>query len=570
MDYVQRFAASGGNVRLAPDTRSQRLAATARYLPLLLVALLAWFRCRHERPRGLLARWGFPLSLGSALLMALAFPSFANPGGWGLLAFPAYLPLFAVLAVVSPGRAIFYGTAVWTIQTMLTNYWLGTYSLISLQLVTVLLGIEGVAFFAIAVAAHRLVIRHLHAAALAVFPLAWTVFDWLRSAGFSGYPWGIIGATQYTLLPLIQTAAVTGVWGVGFLLLLPASGLAHALVRPARRGLWVFLAGLAPLSVALAAGALRVARPAPTAERTVRLALIQQNNDPRKDEYASTLATLGRLTDATLAERPDLVVWSETAFVPNIRRWGALDPAEHPLADLVHRFLEYQRGLGTWLITGNDDYELRVTEGVEERLDYNATILFSPAGERVQTYHKIRLVPFTESFPWKEEMPGAYELLKSFDVYLWEPGTDRVIFQHPKFRFATPICFEDAFPDHVRRFVLEGLDVILNVSNDYWSLTEVEARQHAANAVFRAVENRRPVVRATASGLTVHIDPLGRRLAELVPYTEDTLVVDVPLPVETRSPYTAAGDWFPAACAAVIVALAAAAALRRRRSHPTP
>jgi apolipoprotein N-acyltransferase len=137
-----------------------------------------------------------------------------------------------------------------------------------------------------------------------------------------------------------------------------------------------------------------------------------------------------------------------------------------------------------------------------------------------------------------------------------------VVFHHPSFDFCTPICFEDAFPDHVRRFILEGVDVIVNISNDYWSLTEVEARQHAANAVFRAVENRRPVVRATASGLTMHIDPVGRQLRSLPSYVEGVLVADVPLAGRPATLYTAWGDWFPALCAAALALLAAAAGLR--------
>lgn len=251
--------------------------------------------------------------------------------------------------------------------------------------------------------------------------------------------------------------------------------------------------------------------------------------------------------------------------MPNIRRWSTEDPAVEPLADLVRRFLDYQRGIGTWLLTGNDDYERRWEGGEEARLDYNASILFSAEGRWVETYRKIRLVPFTESFPWKRELPGVHRLLQSFDVYLWEPGEERVVFDHPRFRFCTPICFEDAFPDHVRRFVLRGVDLIVNISNDYWSLTEVEALQHAANAVFRAVENRRPVLRATASGLTVHIDSRGRRLRSLPCYLEGALVVDVPLAEAASTLYTSWGDWFPAACAAALLALAVWAAARTRR-----
>ena len=571
MDYVQRFAASSGNVRLAPDTRTHRLAATARCLPLLSVAVAAWVRFRVIPTRAPLVRWALPAALLSSVLMSLAFPSFLVPRGLGPLAFVAYVPLFTVLAVLPPARAVFHGGLAWVVQTMITSYWLGTFSLISLQVVTVLLGLEGLALFAVAVPVHRWVGKPFPGLSFLVWPLAWTVFDWLRSVGFLGYPWGLVGATQYAWVSVIQVAAVAGVWGVGLIVLLPASAVSALLVSPRPPGGRAAVglgASLGILVLAAGGGAVLLAIPRPTPASTVRLALIQQNDDPRKSDYEATFRTLRRLTDLALAETPDLVVWSEAAFVPNIRRWSAVDPAEHPYADLVHRFLVYQRETATWLLTGNDDYLLERSGEDEVRTDYNATILFSPSGERVRTYHKIRLVPFTESFPWKDALPGLHKLLLSFDVYLWEPGSERVVFEHPRFRFATPICFEDAFPDHVRRFVRvggadAGLDVILNVSNDYWSLTEVEARQHAANAVFRAVENRRPVIRGTASGLTTYIDPWGRRRAELPPYTEDALVVDVALGGRPTTPYTRWGDWLPPVCALALSALALGALVGR-------
>jgi apolipoprotein N-acyltransferase len=151
---------------------------------------------------------------------------------------------------------------------------------------------------------------------------------------------------------------------------------------------------------------------------------------------------------------------------------------------------------------------------------------------------------------------GAYLLLQQFDVHLWEPGRERVVFRHPRFTFATPICFEDAFPDDIRRFIQAGAGLIMNISNDYWSLTEVEAKQHFINSLFRAVENRRPLLRATASGLTCSVDPQGRLLAALPYYTEGYLLADVAIDPSPRTTfYTRHGDWFPRAAGALVLAL---------------
>jgi apolipoprotein N-acyltransferase len=293
-----------------------------------------------------------------------------------------------------------------------------------------------------------------------------------------------------------------------------------------------------------------------TGGEQVTLALIQQNADPRKHEYTEVFEVLKEETNRAMAYGPDLVVWSETAFVPNIRRWSTMDPARYPYARLVREFLAYQKSLDVWLLTGNDDYEIVELEGGEtERLEYNAAVFFDPAGNRVDTYRKIHLVPFTEYFPFKEEFPGFYEWLRDFDVFLWEPGTERVVFEHPLVKFSTPICFEDGFPGDVRAFVREGADLIVNISNDYWSLTEVEAQQHYANALFRAVENRKPMVRASASGVTCNLDSTGRLIGKLPFYESGFLIARVSVTEGGETLYTKLGDWFPLFCAGLLLCM---------------
>jgi apolipoprotein N-acyltransferase len=242
--------------------------------------------------------------------------------------------------------------------------------------------------------------------------------------------------------------------------------------------------------------------------------------------------------------------------VPNIRKWSTLDPKVYPLSKLVDEFLAYQKSTGHWLLTGNDDYfESTDAAGKTVRQDFNASVLFSPTGQRVQTYHKIHLVPFTEYFPYKKQLPFVYNMLLNFDVYLWEPGTQHVVFKTPKLTFSTPICFEDAFPDDVRKFVVAGAQVIMNISNDYWSLTPVEGKQHYINSLFRAVENRTPLLRATASGVTGYVDTSGRLVNRVPYYKQAYMIADVPIYAKSESLYTRFGDWFPKLTAILFVIL---------------
>jgi apolipoprotein N-acyltransferase len=373
----------------------------------------------------------------------------------------------------------------------------------------------------------------------------------------------MLGTSQYGFTSLIQLASITGIWGISFLVYGSNAVISYILVygrsqtksNSRRRGTLslVGLLATAILVISLAGKLYLYFQSRDLPAETSTVALIQQNTDPRKDDYQKGLDILMDLTNQSLTYDPDLVVWSETAFVPNIRRWSQVDPKRNTYARLVRDLLDYQKSLSRWLVTGNDDYFISTNEeGEEIRDDYNASILFSPSGERVRTYHKIHLVPVTEYFPFKEQLPRIYELLLDWDVNLWTPGTDYVVFEHPDFTFSTPICFEDSFPSDVRKFVKAGAEVIINISNDFWSLTKVEAKQHFVNALFRSVENRRHLLRASASGVTAHITADGTIVSTLPYYEEGFLVAYIPKEPPRNSFYTFAGDWFPYVCFAIV------------------
>ncbi len=515
-------------------------------------------------------------------LTVLSYPSFIGLDGIALIGWISLVPLILVLRAQSYGRGVFFGVVYGVFTTLLVNYWLATFSLVSLQASVVIFFGFYLVFMLVALAFYHWTTR----LRFLLLPFAWTAFELGRSSGFLGYPWALVGHSQYEVLSLLQVASLTGVWGVSFLVVLVNSAVAHAVPMDGRRrrAFPLFIA-VALLGISLAGGQVALVQAgaggdaregdtdrAGTGE-VVRIALIQQNSDPRKHEYDRTFDSLRRLSDEALREDPDLVVWSETAFVPNIRRWSEEDPRRYRLARLVRSFLEYQEDMGSYLITGNDDYRRVLDEEGEEieRLNFNAAVFFAPDGERLETYHKIRLVPFTEHFPYEDTLPWVYELLLEFDVHFWEPGEEKTVFEHPLFGFSTPICFEDIFPNEVRGFIRNGAEVIVNISNDYWSLTPVQAKQHFIGSIFRTVENRRPMVRATSSGLTAHVDRWGRIHATAPYYEEAYLVADVEIPAANDTTvYTRYGDWFPLASAAAVVMMALGSIPRYVRLYRSP
>lgn len=594
MDYVQRFAATSGNLQIAIDTRTERLHASARFVPLLLVDLGVWLAggaalrrtggstapvpgrsWRRVGPSWITA--GAPVLVVAAIVLSvLAQPSSLRLEGIPLLGWVALVPLFVVTRTLVDarqyGRAVAYGVLFGAGFTLVGNYWLGTFNLISLQAVGVIFTVFYLLFFAVLVT--LLALAGGSRWAFLITPFAWTGFELARSSGFLGYPWLLVAHSQYRFTALIQIAELGGVWLVSLIVLIVNALVAEALLRflgGALRGTdggsrRLLVAAAAVAAIATAAGALLGLRPI-EARDTVRLALIQQNSDPRKHDYNATLDALIRLTDEAVAYDPDLVVWSETAFVPNIRRWSQEDP-RRPLARLVNQFLAYQDGLDRWLLTGNDDYR-RVfdADGNEVGRDsFNAAVLFSDDSRRVDTYHKIKLVPFTEHFPFGDVFPGVYALLQEFDISFWTPGDERTVFRHPRFTFATPICFEDVFPQEVRAFARAGAEVIVNITNDYWSLNPLAAQQHFVAAMFRTVELRRPMVRATASGVTSHVDAFGRIVDQSPQYVEAYLIADVDVPAEPRTTlFMYLGDWVPLSSIAVAIALAIAGVVERRK-----
>ena len=603
MDYVQRYIANGGALKIAQDTTTALLYAFLRYGPILLLDGAYYIRhaMKKKRVQATLVSvswlhrgvepWALFWTVVSAGLYALSFPSFARLDGLGPLAWIGLVPFFLVMLSVKPASAVFYGVVFGTIQALIVNYWHGTYNYVTLHMITIAFVVEYVLFMIPFV----LTIRLSGKWGFLIAPAAWTLFDYLRSSGILGYPWGLAGTSQYGFTSLIQLASITGVWGIGFIVLLANSGIAWSLAGSSlgwrwptlsKRTLYRFrryrenylktyvtrlrLSSAFPLllsgcivGAAVAAGAVilkDVRERLAEAPETATVVLLQQNTDPRKHEYKKNTDILIELTDEALAllpETPDLIAWPEGGFKLDIRYWTEEKRQTAYWGRVVHDFLEYQKNLGTWLATGTQDHALvSLEDGSTEKKNYNSSVFLDPNGNIEAFYHKMRLVPFSEHFPLdKEKYVALYEMFQEYDISNWATGDTRGVFEHGKMRVATPICFEDVFPDHVRRFVRNDVDVILNMSNDYWSLSPVEGRQHGTLALFRAVENQRPVLRSTSSGYTVYISATGEiQPGAPEPYTEGYAIAEVPLPETRYTFYTRHGDWFPKACGAVVLA----------------
>jgi apolipoprotein N-acyltransferase len=500
------------------------------------------------------------------LLFAGAFPNLLIEKGFPLFAWFAYIPVFILIRRVSLGASVFWGALYGYTAYGLFNYWLSVFHpLAGLIVGLIYLVYLGVLFFFLKLADILFPRR-----AWLVQWVLWMAYEYLRTKGFLGYPYGITGYSQWTAIPLIQIADIFGVWGVSALAVFPSAWLAGAYRAAFREG---FPAGACGAGVlAACAGAVRdfflrekiatilwtaafgatlvygfVSPVDYTGAPSARIALIQHNTDPWRggmEEYRKNYEVLRRLSDEALRESPgpDLVVWSETAFVPRIY-WHTTYRDDPPSWYLVKELLDYLRLQDVPFLIGNDDARKEPAKNPRDdyRVDYNAAMLFEK-GDLSGLYRKLRLVPFTEHFPYEKQLPWIYQALKNADTHFWEKGTEATVFSLPGFKFSTPICFEDSFGYLSREFVRNGAEIIVNISNDAWSKSLPAQNQHLTMAVFRAVENRRSMARSTASGQTCGVDPNGRVLAMASPFSESWITVELPV-MKARTIYTGYGDY---------------------------
>jgi apolipoprotein N-acyltransferase len=490
----------------------------------------------------------------SSLLFAASFPNLLVEKGVPFLAWVAYVPLFWVIHRAKAGACVFWGALYGYTAYALFNYWLSVFH----PLAGLIVGIIYLVYFAVLFPILKL--------ALVLFPrrgylvqwVIWIAYEYLRTQGFLGYSYGITGYSQWTVLPVLQIAAVFGVWGVSALTVFPSAFLAGALSGPfpssdgsraafcrdfLRRERIPAVIWLAALAGTLVYG---FVSPVDYSQNPkAAIALIQHNTDPWRGDmaqYRLNYRILKRLSLEALAAdpKPDLVVWSETAFVPRIY-WHTTYRTDPESYVLVRELLDFLKEQDVPFVIGNDDARRRVSpDGRWEQIDYNAAILYD-RGIEAGIYRKMHLVPFTEGFPYEKQFPWIYQALRNADTHFWEKGEEASVFEVKGFKFSTPICFEDTFGYLSREFVRNGADIIVNLTNDAWSASLPAQNQHLSMAVFRAVENRRAMVRSTASGQTCGIDPNGKVLAMASPFTEAALTVEVPV-VTGTSPYTRYGD----------------------------
>src|SRR6202521_4196207 len=492
------------------------------------------------------------LALVSGVALALAFPIFNLP----LLAWisPAILilavlnetPRYALLLGWLQGAA-FYAISVPCFYNVMRQY--GPLSVFAAGGVFMLV----VAICATAHAAFAAAIAWLGrfgtARACLAAPFLWVSMEFaLLHMPEIGFPWNLLGYAAAANLAFVQITTITGIFGLSLLVAGYNALLAWAAVQQAAEKLPIFVgrafrhdiksaisSGVSTpdgpkvhfsatsqaahgnkgalwislcVTIALAVVALVGPRFVPQAPADHVAHLVQTNfpvsmNYPNDwmQSHASELDELEQISIGAAQKIPGVVIWPEV-------------PAPFSLQDarFLTRATRIARGSGGGFLVGVVDWKPLPGGGIGAT---NSAALLDSSGALNFIYDKIHLVPFSEYVPWRNALSFAGSLTGLIGDF--QHGTQYKIGLLPGGPFSVYICYEAIYPNEVRRFTLAGAALFVNISDDGWFGGSSAPPQHLAMARVRAVENRRWMLRATNTGVTVSVDPYGRIVARLPP-----------------------------------------------------
>jgi apolipoprotein N-acyltransferase len=453
------------------------------------------------------------------------------------------------------GVVFFYGTCWWLTYPMIhyahISAWLA-YPLLLLPIATVALF---PALFSLMLS--RLVVR-FGLAAIFVAPIIWVSCEWARYA-VTGQQWNALGYSQAFHPLLIQPARWGGVYTISFLLLAVNVAVAFIVIRRSALAVIPSFAILILTALALAGAFGQVISEPVLGNATSTFVIAVQPNVPMEgpDDPPAMEQLLNRHIGLSLqglrkvpanVSAARLVIWPESPMNFSYSR----DPH---LRDVVTRFAQSNH---TFVL-------LNSLEPAPNGGEHNSAVMVNEEGRIVAQYDKIRLMPFGEYVPLPRWLPGASSVRGIVGDFT--PGSAYTLMPLGALRAGVFICIESAHPSVARTFAKEGADLLINISNDGYLGPTPVMRQHLSNAIFRAVENDRPLIRVTNTGITAAIGPNGQVSDATSGFQTDVRTWFVGQRKETRTFYTRHGDTFVYACAVISLGFISATFRTRRRER---
>ena len=496
------------------------------------------------------------LAILSGLLLSGSFPNIDL--SW--LSWFAFVPLLISIRDLSPKDSFRIGLLTGCVHYLTLMYWLAhtmqTYgnlpffvSIPILFLLATYLGLYVALFSAVTT-------RHLRTPGkyLIFLPALWVSLEYLRAFIFSGLPWGYISHTQFNNLHLIQISDIFGAYGVSYVIV-QTNAVFFMAIQRLKGNLWGRTVGkrhvIGPAIGLVSAFCLiwfygtwridsidSIIGNAPSQTVSIVQGNIDQALKWDPEFQTATTHKYVALSQKAKEDAPDLVVWPETA-TPFYFGY-------HPrLTRLVEQGI---RDVGSGFLIGSPSF-LREENRVAY---YNSAYLIDGKGSVVGKYDKVHLVPFGEYVPFKKWFPFMGKIVAHIGDFT--AGKKGKTIQWGKHRIGVQICYEIIFPDLTRHMVKNDAGYIVNITNDAWYGRTSAPYQHFSMTVFRALENRRSIVRSANTGISGFVDPAGRILASTNLFREEIMTVKIPVLAE-ETLYTRFGDMFAQICLAATLLL---------------
>lgn len=474
---------------------------------------------------------GLASTLCSAVLLVSAFPTYS----FYFLAWIALVPLIIACWQTGPKTAWLYGFIFGFAVAHGIFQWM--YLLPNIKVHQCLLLAAFVALYPALWCALLSLVKGPSLSVLVFVPASWVVVHYLKShIDFLSMPWGALAHSQHDFLPIIQIAEFTGEYGVTFLLVLINTALAQFIVT--RKFENLVFAGILFLGV-YAFGSWSIMQD--NGGQPVTIAAVQPARPPRLPNTGpgnfENLEIVEQLITSVAGNNLDLILWPESLLT----QWQG-NPR------LTSRVRDIAANTGIPIVVGVTDI-FKFYKNNAAGKDYlegkqqNSAFFIDPGGKILGPYNKHILVPFAEYTPlegivkWPEWLVQASSGLT--------PGNRRVAFQFKNDVVAIPIiCWENLFPDFVRRSVFNYQSVILQLVNDSDFGKSSAPFQHNSASVFRAVENRTPVVISSNTGPSQIIDAQGRIVAEVSQLFEPGTAIGEIVAGRKRTFYNKYGDIF--------------------------
>lgn len=363
-------------------------------------------------------------------------------------------------------------------------------------------------------------------------PFVWVGVEFLRSLTPEiGFPWGTLGYALVHRLPFLQVAEITGIEGVSFFIMSVNLLIFYAI----KKRKWKYGIGVIGVVVGMWGYGRYLLHRVEGGEK-IRVAVLQANILPeykKRGEFEYRLNLLHKLSENLDC---DLIVMPESAL-----------PGYLNLEENRKKIKEKFSKIGTPIVLGG--VRLDTVGGIKV---YNSSFFLSPMGDIFGFYDKIYLVPFGERLPFDDIIPFLRGI--EFGQGNFSKGKEYKVFtlKH-NLLFSILICFESIFPRISRKFVKNGANFLVNITDDCWFKNTPGPYQHANQAVVRAIEYRVPLIRCANTGISYIVDKRGKILSKTKLFERVVMVKEVEVGGERETVYTKYGDWLGWLCVGVMV-----------------